>query len=344
MIRKSTLNLKFANPGKLEKLQEIAEEYKRVVNLFIDDLWERQCFSEKFIKDTSIDSWLSARLKQAAAKQALSIVKSQRKKKKKNKPTFNKLVLELDSRFVDIEQDQNSFDLWINLSSIGNKIKLQMPSQKHFHFNKFLGGNWQLKNSIRIRINERGYLVDVYFQKDTPAKRISGKSKAVDIGYKKLLVSSDGEFLGNDSIYKKINRKEQKSKAFKRALTERDEEINKQCKALDLENVKELYVEDLNNVKHKTKGKIHKKFNSKLQRWSYPQCLRKLIMLAEEHGIKIKKIPPQYTSQRCSNCGVVCKSNRQGEIYKCACGLSMDADYNAALNILHIGAYGLNAT
>ncbi|NWH06078.1 zinc ribbon domain-containing protein, partial [Desulfobacter latus] len=49
-------------------------------------------------------------------------------------------------------------------------------------------------------------------------------------------------------------------------------------------------------------------------------------------------------SQRCSACGVICKSNRQGEIYKCACGLFLDADINASLNILHLGAYSPQAS
>ena len=96
-------------------------------------------------------------------------------------------------------------------------------------------------------------------------------------------------------------------------------------------------------AKYKSKGKICKKFNNKLQRWAYRDVLGKLAMLCEEAGILFKKIPCQYTSQRCSSCGNICKSNRKGEIYKCACGNIMDADKNAALNILHIGAYGLDA-
>ena len=73
MIRRSIINLKFANIGKLKKLKEVAEEYIRVVNIFIVNLWEQQQFSGNFVKDTTVESWLSARLKQAAAKQALSI-------------------------------------------------------------------------------------------------------------------------------------------------------------------------------------------------------------------------------------------------------------------------------
>ena len=343
MIRKSTINLKFANAGKLKKIKEIAKEYVRVVNIFIDRLWEQKQFSGSFVKDTIVKSWLSARLKQAASKQALSIVKSQRKKKKKHKPTFNKLVMELDSRFVNINQDVNSFDIWIKLSSIGNKIKLNLPSQKHFHFNKFVTDGWMIKKSIRIRINENGYFADIFFEKQAPALRIFGKQKAIDIGYKKLIVSSDGEFIGDSSIYEKITRKKQGSKAFKRALIERNELVNTSCKALELDDVKELYAEDLKNVKHKSKGKICKKFNNKLQRWVYRDVLNKLTMLCEEAGIIFKKVHPQYTSQRCSSCGVICKSNRKGETYKCTCGNIMDADFNASRNILFMGQYGVHA-
>lgn len=343
MIRKSTINLKFANFGKLKKIKEIAEEYQRVVNIFIDVLWEQQQFSGSFVKNTLIESWLSARLKQAAAKQALSIIKSQRKKKKKHKPTLNKLVMELDSRFIDIKQDINHFDIWIKLSSIGNKIIINLPSQKHIHFNKFLEDDWTIKKSTRIRINENGYFVDIFFEKEAPALKSHGKAKAIDIGYKKLIVSSDGESIGDSSIYEKIARKKQGSKAFKRALIERDELINSSCKELELDDVKILYAEDLKGVKHKSKGKIRKKFNSKLARWAYPKVLGKLTMLCEEAGILFVKKAPQYSSQRCSQCGVICKSNRRGEIYKCACGNIMDADENAARNILFMGVYGLHA-
>jgi len=34
MTRKSTINLKFANICKLEKIKEIAEEYQKAVNFF----------------------------------------------------------------------------------------------------------------------------------------------------------------------------------------------------------------------------------------------------------------------------------------------------------------------
>jgi transposase len=51
------------------------------------------------------------------------------------------------------------------------------------------------------------------------------------------------------------------------------------------------------------------------------------------------KVDPAYTSQVCSECGYTDRKNRNGSDFKCKqCGHSMDADYNAAINIAAKGA------
>lgn len=56
-------------------------------------------------------------------------------------------------------------------------------------------------------------------------------------------------------------------------------------------------------------------------------------------GGSLIAIPPQYTSQACSNCGCVDKNNRNTQAdFRCvACGFELNADHNAALNILAAG-------
>lgn len=55
-------------------------------------------------------------------------------------------------------------------------------------------------------------------------------------------------------------------------------------------------------------------------------------------GGKLIKVPPQYTSQTCNECGYVSKSNRAGIVFRCqACGHEAHADVNAAKNILAAG-------
>lgn len=343
MIRRSQININYANKEKLDLLGSFCEEAVRVVNLYIDILWEQQNFTSKFVKN-KVDTWLSARMQQCLGKQALEIVKSQRKRKKKTKPVFKRKSFNLDSRFVKIEQNINSFDIWFTLGSIGNRIKLILPGKKHKHFNKF--SDWQLKKSIRLRCVNGKFYIDVYFEKFNKNKKKFGKIIGLDIGYKKLIATSEYKIYGQEleALYQKISRKKQGSKAFKRALTERDNKTNQIINQLPLKRVKTLIVENLKNLRQKTKKRLKKTFINKMQRWSYRDVLDRLSNLAEEIGFTLIKIDPAYTSQRCSACGVICKSNRRGELYKCACGLELDADINASLNILHLGVYSPQAS
>ncbi len=90
---------------------------------------------------------------------------------------------------------------------------------------------------------------------------------------------------------------------------------------------------------------IYKKTMNKLQRWSYDRTFNKLEQLSESKGFMIKKVNPAYTSQTCSKCGNVHEESRKGELYECVnCGMKLDADYNAALNILQRGVYGPSST
>jgi len=48
-------------------------------------------------------------------------------------------------------------------------------------------------------------------------------------------------------------------------------------------------------------------------------------------------VPPHYTSQRCSNCGVIVKKSLSTRTHQCLCGCDLGRDHNAAINILRLG-------
>jgi putative transposase len=55
-------------------------------------------------------------------------------------------------------------------------------------------------------------------------------------------------------------------------------------------------------------------------------------------GVATVAVPPQYTSQNCSNCGKVVKKALSVRTHVCShCGHTQDRDHNAARNILEIG-------
>ena len=68
------------------------------------------------------------------------------------------------------------------------------------------------------------FLLKLFWEKEEAEKKKNKLSAGVDCGYKKLLACSDGKVYGKEleDIYEKISRKKQRSKAFKRALKERD--------------------------------------------------------------------------------------------------------------------------
>lgn len=47
-------------------------------------------------------------------------------------------------------------------------------------------------------------------------------------------------------------------------------------------------------------------------------------------------VPPHYTSQKCSNCGVIVKKSLSTRTHVCSCGCSLHRDENAAINILNL--------
>lgn len=48
-------------------------------------------------------------------------------------------------------------------------------------------------------------------------------------------------------------------------------------------------------------------------------------------------VPPAYTSQECSSCGVVVKKSLSTRTHICKCGCRLDRDHNAGINILNSG-------
>ncbi len=66
--------------------------------------------------------------------------------------------------------------------------------------------------------------------------------------------------------------------------------------------------------------------------------LKMLEYKAEEAGIRLIRVPPEGTSQTCSDCGAIVPKLLSERIHLCPdCGLVIDRDTNAARNILRLG-------
>lgn len=260
-------------------------------------------------------------------------------------PEIKNLSINFDNRFIDFKQLSLHFDEFVQLklpylkeNSKTRRLDLRIPIKQHKHSLKFK--DWNRKSSIQLqKINNNFYITFIYDKPEPDAKQ-QGEDLGIDIGYKKLLVTSNGKFLGNnlEQLYKKLSNKKRSSKNYQDSLEHKKNEINRVCNLLEIRNIKQIFIEDLKNVKHKSK--FSRSFNNKLQYWSYKQVLEKLESLCQVNGVLLTKINPAYTSQTCSRCTTQDKSARQGERFACkVCNLEIDADLNASINILHKGIY-----
>jgi len=77
--------------------------------------------------------------------------------------------------------------------------------------------------------------------------------------------------------------------------------------------------------------------------WGYFR--QQLFAKAEYAGRTIVEVNPAFTSKTCSNCGQIFESLTLAERWvECDCGLSLDRDHNAALNLLALGRSAWGAT
>lgn len=84
--------------------------------------------------------------------------------------------------------------------------------------------------------------------------------------------------------------------------------------------------------------KTFKGLNRSMRDVSWFQFFNLLRFKAAEAGKKVIEVAAKNTSQLCSKCGQIIEKDLSVRIHKCPCGLEIDRDWNAALNILRLGA------
>ena len=94
-------------------------------------------------------------------------------------------------------------------------------------------------------------------------------------------------------------------------------------------------MEDLN-----IKGMIKNKHLSKaIQQQNLYKFIRQIEYKCEWNNIDFVQVDRFYPSSKmCSNCGNIKKDLKLSDrIYKCECGLTIDRDFNASLNLANYG-------
>lgn len=99
-------------------------------------------------------------------------------------------------------------------------------------------------------------------------------------------------------------------------------------------------LEDLSGIRAGATERVKRKNRYVMVSWSYYDLEQKLFYKAKEHGQKVIKVDPHYTSQTCPRCGHIERANRnkQKHIFCCKnCGYTSNDDRIGAMNLYHKG-------
>lgn len=257
------------------------------------------------------------------------------------KPVPVDLNIELNStnaefiHFGEEDEKNHHFSGFLRLKCLGDSYEdIYLPIKLNKRDRRWERKGYTMLNSFLLCDDE----IQIRWKKEI-ALKTEGETIGSDQGKNDTMYLSNGfktpvankQGVTMDDILEKLARKEKGSKAFQRAVEERENFINWQMNELwrmgAFENVRQVNTEGIWNINYK------RRTSRKMSHWSNPLIIGKFQSLMLEHGVRVHEESATYMSQRCSRCGLVKKSNRKGKVYKCPhCGLVIDADQNAALN------------
>ena len=175
-------------------------------------------------------------------------------------------------------------------------------------------------------------------EKARPALKMRGDVVGMDSNYKHGLMFSNGQTTG-DAAYETI---QGFAKRQKHTHTRIKSLMGHALKQIDWSNIRVLCIEDLKHVTHFRRGTFPRRLNRRLSHWLYDFLTQRLACLCEEHGIRLERKDPAYTSQYCRLCGKWDRRNRRGDEFVCVhCGHRDHADANAAHNLTILGLAGV---
>src|SRR6266480_1093636 len=313
-----------------------------------------QCYCAELAREYSFASLLNSQARQASADRAWFAIQRFFENCREHKPG--------QKGYPKFQRDNRS----VEYKTTGWKLD---PDGKHLTFTDGCGigrlrlvGNkkqsvetFPLKKIKRVRIVKRadGYYCQFGVQAERKAEHVStGRQMGIDVGLKAYYTDSDGNTVENPRHYRKAekrlkrlhrqlsrkkkgsaNRKKarkQLAKAYLKVQRQREDFARKTANTLvtssDFIAYEDLQIRNMVRNRHLAKS-IHDA--------GWGQFLAWVKYYGMIHSIPVIAVAPQFTSQACSACGAMVKKSLSVRTHICpGCGVVLDRDHNAALNIL----------
>ena len=264
------------------------------------------------------------------------------KSRKKSKPSFYNDTSKLKAKEKSVLIEKIG---WV-------KTKEQLPMDVKY-------------TNPRISYDNKYWYLSVGIEEEMPVVQLTGESLGIDVGIKDLAVCSNGMTFKNINKSKEVTRLKKSLKRKQRQCSRKYEKNKKgkeyvktnniaklenQIKLIHrrLSNIRLNYIHQVTRMIVKTKPSriVMEDLNIKgmmknkhLSKAIAEQCLYdfklKMKYKCEFCGIDFVEADRYYPSSKlCSCCGSIKKDLKlKDRIYKCSCGLNINRDYNASINL-----------
>jgi putative transposase len=322
-----------------------------------------QCYCAALAKEYAFASLLNSQARQVAADRAWSAIQHfydncrEKKPGKKGYPQFQH-----DNRSVEYKNTGWKLD----------------PDGKHLTFTDGCGigrlrlvGNkkqkvaaFPIKHIKRVRIVKRadGFYAQFSVQAERKVEHVTtGTQVGIDVGLKEFYTDSNSNTVANPRflrkaekklkrLHRRLSRTQKKSanrkkarqklgKAYLKVSRQREDFARKTANALvsshDLIAYEDLKIANL--VRNHSLAKS-------ISDASWGRFLWWVQYYGVIHNVPVVAVAPHFTSQNCSGCGTRIKKSLSTRTHICwHCGLLLDRDHNAAMNILVLALAYLQA-
>ena len=234
----------------------------------------------------------------------------------------------------------------------GKRLRFKgLPSGLKVHLCRLLPKDADVRSCIFSR-DHKGWNVCFQIEAAAPEKKPIASAVGIDLGLTAFAYQSDGIAISAPQF---ARRSEKKMRRRQRALarcqrgSNRRRKVRAQVAKLHRKIINQrttwlhqqsariansydfIAVEDLKVANMVKNGHLARSISDAA--WS--TFVSMLSYKAERAGATFVKIDPKLTSQECSGCGVIVRKGLADRVHSCpGCGLVMDRDHNAALNIL----------
>ena len=233
----------------------------------------------------------------------------------------------------------------------GRRLKLYGIGRVRVRWHRLIEG--EIK-TVRILLRAGKWYACFACEVETPDPLTeTGHRVGIDVGISALITTSDGEKVENPNYYRAAQKK---LRVLQRKLARAQRGSNNRQKALRaVQRQQERVANQRRDYLHKLSFLLVKSFDAialedlSIRNMARNHHLSKSILdsgwsifrdlltyKAENAGRQIAFVDPAYTSRSCSQCGALFQDfSLSTRWVECDCGLSLDRDHNAAINILN---------